>query len=210
MPETQQAEGRVFRSGFQLRDAAASSSINGRYSWLEGRAVPYGEPANIGWFLETFAPGSLAKSITEAARGLPLLAFHQEDRIDSLIGTSESWSDTPTGLDGVWKLHDADAAQRVAAYAAAGVLGYMSIRFLPIRSVWETNPDWDPDRGPEYLDSVTRVEARLLETSLVSTPAYQSAAISKVRTAERPMSPEASGRQRAAWVAWLETQKRAS
>src|SRR5690606_27935055 len=52
-------ERRTAQVGIQLRDAETTDSL----TMLSGRAVPYGESADIGWFLEEFAPGSLAKSI---------------------------------------------------------------------------------------------------------------------------------------------------
>lgn len=199
-------EGRVIPvAGVELRAAGTESG----YQYLEGRAVPYNTPANIGgFFMESFAPGAFAKSIAEAARSLPLLAFHDTSTPDALIGVAESWEERSDGLHGVWRLDKSDAAQRIAQLAADGVLGYMSVRFQPIRSEWTYVDDWDPDRGPAYLDSVMRTEARLVEVSTVSTPAYASATITKVRSADRAMSAEASGHVVRGWKSWLEQQTR--
>lgn len=191
----------------QLRDAG---TVNG-YRYLEGRAVPYSTQADIGWFLEEFAPGSLAKSISEAARSLPLHLFHDSQSLP--IGVATEWHDGDDALDGVWKLDDSELAQRAARMAQPdddgnALLGYMSIRFSPIRSEWTYVDDFNPDLGPNHKDSVIRTEARLLEVSLVSTPAYRESAVQLVRTGERAIGREASGREIAGWREYLESVKR--
>lgn len=198
-------EGRVIPAAVEIRDAGT----DGGYQYLEGRAVPYNTPATIGgFFIESFAPGAFTKSIAEAARSLPLLAFHDAQSADALIGVAESWDERADGLHGVWRLDKSEAAQRIGQLAADGVLGYMSVRFQPIRSEWTYVDDWDPNRGPKFLDSVLRTEARLVEVSTVSTPAYASATITKVRSADRAMAPEASGHVVRGWKNWLEQQTR--
>lgn len=192
---TMQAEGRLFE-GIQLRTEV--EKVNG-HQFLHGRAVPYNKQADIGWFLEDHAPGSLAKSIKEAARGLPLLMWHNAASFP--IGVSNSWEDGDEGLDGIWKLDTSDEAQRAATLAnpdkdGNSPLGYMSIRFQPIRSDWTYASDFDPDRGPAHKDKVTRIESRLVEVSLVSTPAFKEATVSFVRSNERALHRDATGGQR--------------
>jgi HK97 family phage prohead protease len=191
--------------------ANTTQGQSGTLKWLEGTAVPYNRDADIGFFVEQFSPGSLAKSITEAARSLPLHLFH--DSASFPIGVASEWRDGKDALEGVWKLDDSDLAQRAAKLAQAdddgtALLGYMSIRFAPIRSEWTYVDDWNPDLGPNHKDHVIRTEARLLETSLVSTPAYKEAAVSFVRTAERAISREASGREVKGWREYLERVQR--
>lgn len=172
------------------------------YTLLHGRAVPYNEWADIGWFREQFAPGSLAKSIKEAARDLPLLMFH--DSRTWPIGAVDEWDDNKAGLDGTWRLDKSEEAQRAAQLVDDGMLTGLSIGFVPIRSDWQYVEDWNPDLGPEHKDSVTRQEARLLETSLTPTQAYVGAKTSWVRTAERPIAREAAKRELRAWREELE------
>lgn len=174
---TSAPEGRLF-AGVELRDVDTTES----YSMMEGRAVPYGEWANIGWFLEAFGAGSLAKSITEAARSLPLNLFH--DGASFPIGAASKWTERRDGLWGQWSLDSSELAQEAARHAKEGRLTGLSIEFIPIRSTWETVDDWDPSRGPDYMDKVTRDEARLCAVGLVQTPAYVSAGVQLVRSAD--------------------------
>lgn len=187
--------------------------------YISAVAVPYNDAADIGMFMEDFAPGSLAKSIGEAARSLPLHVFHddmpmyQNMSIESWpIGVAHEWDDNNNRLRGVWKLDDSVKAQRAAQLAKPddqgnAALGYMSIRFLPIRSAWTYAEDWNPELGPAYKDRVTRTEARLVSVSLVSAPAYKSAAVEWVRSAEPQRQREAPGRQLDEWARYLEQVK---
>jgi HK97 family phage prohead protease len=163
-------------------DVEANRALNE----LHGRAVPYGEPTNVGWYIETIRAGAFAKSIRESARGLPLLLWH--DNASWPVGVAASWHDGDDGLDGVWRLDDSDLAQRAARQARDGFLTGMSIGFQPMPngSTWDLvgDDEWNPDTG--NVDRVERVEARLLETSLTPTPAYAGAGVSLVRSSEIP------------------------
>lgn len=185
--------------GIELRDVETTQSL----SMLRGRAVPYDTQTDIGWFLEEFAKGSLGKSARESAAALPLLVFH-EDRLLP-IGAAARWDEQATGLYGEWRIDDDTDSQKAAKKAADGFLNFMSIRFQPIRSTWTQVEDYNPDLGAAYKDSVVRVEARLLETSLVSTPAYNAATVEWVRSGE-PMRQRV--KQRRAVDAWREELER--
>lgn len=186
-------------AGFQIREAEANKAL----TELSGIAVPYGVETSIGWFLESFSAGSLTKSTQEAARSLPLLMFHDDRTLP--IGVAKEWHEEPLGLRGVWKLEQDPRSQQAARMAVPdedghAPLGYMSIRFVPIRSEWTYAVD-DVSNGG--LDRVVRTEARLLETSLVSTPAYQGAHVQWVRSHDRALRSEARGAELAGYEDWI-------
>ncbi len=178
--------------------------VHGALDHIEGRAVPYGAWTNRGVFMESVAGGAFDKSIAEAATGLPLLLFHQDEQFP--IGISEAWDSRKDGLHGVWRLDDDERAQRAARLAQDGLLGWFSVGHSPIRSEWEfIHPDkWDPPKGPDYMDRVTRVESRLLETSLVSTPAFGQAQVKLVRSADALRVRAERRPSLRAWQAWRE------
>ena len=151
-------------------------------SELHGRAVPYQTESNVGWYLEKIAKGAFDKSIKEAARGLPLLLWH--DNRSWPIGRSADWTSTNEGLDGVWELDDSEAAQRAGRQARDGFMVGMSVGFLPIKSDWAIVNDEQWMDGER--DTVTRTEARLLEVSLTPTPAYAGAQVALVRSRDVP------------------------
>ena len=175
-------ERRVFETALQLRD---TQLIGKPFKFLEGRAVPFGEWADIGAFLEQHAAGSFDQT-TRAGSGqrLPLLLFHNNQRWP--IGHAEQWRSDDAGLNGVWRLNDLPEAQQAATLANAGDLNGMSIGFLPVKSEWDylSDEEWNPDTG--HKDRVTRTESRLLEVSLTPTPAFAGAEVALVRTSERP------------------------
>jgi HK97 family phage prohead protease len=180
-------EEREFTTTLELRDAQA---VGRPFKYLEGRAVPYGTWADIGWFLEQHRHGSFKRS-TNGSRSdpkIPLLLFH--DNRSFPIGHAESWTHPDDGLHGVWKLNDSAEAQRAAGMADDGDLVGLSIGFQDVtRPEWEWPKDFDPDGGPEAKARVTRIESRLLEVSMTPTPAFADATVSMVRTRARPPAP---------------------
>lgn len=185
-------ESRVMPLHLRMTDTQV---VGGLRKFLEGRAVPYDDPADIGWYTEVHAQGSFTKSIRESAKKLPLLLFHDSRSLEAIIGVSDSWTESADGLWGVWRLDDAEHAQRAAKMAEDGLLGFLSIGFQPIRS--ETTYD-EQDRA-----TVTRLESRLLEVSLTPTPSFQAATVSKVRSSEITMHEQVSGRRVEGWAEWV-------
>lgn len=171
-------EVRTFGVPLELRDAQV---VGKPYRFLEGRAVPYGEFADVGWYLEAHAVDSFKRSAGGSGKRLPLLLFH--DMQSFPIGHSEKWSHAADGLHGVWRLNDSPEAQRAAQAVEAEDMVGLSVGYLPLKSDWQYADDWAPELGPEHKDKVTRVESRLLEVSLTPTPVYESAGVACVRTA---------------------------
>jgi HK97 family phage prohead protease len=177
----------LFRAAVALTDVDTTTG----FTMLEGRAAPYGVWTNRAWFLESFGAGLFDKSIGEAAAALPLLLWH--DGAFWPIGSSAKWESRNDGLWGTWRLDTGAEAQRAAQLAKDGHLSYLSVGYQPTRSTWQMSDAeaWDPANA-ETLDRVTRDEARLVETSLVSTPAFASAQVTLVRSAERTSRPRLS------------------
>lgn len=139
---------------------------------LRGIAVPYNTPTDIGLYWESFTPGAFAESLAKTPN-VPLLTFH-DDQTDP-IGVATDWKETRTGLVGLWRFDTSTRAQEAARLVKDGMLNFLSIRF---------QPDYATDIvgvHPDGRDHVTRTRARLLEVSLVSTPAYADAKVTDVR-----------------------------
>lgn len=198
----------------QLREVEVETV--GMKQYLSGIAVPYNEKADIGFFTESHLPVSFAESIKAAARSLPLHVFHDDNASLSNdtswpIGVASEWDDTTSRLRGVWKLDDSEKAQRAAKLAEPdenghSMLGYMSIRFAPIRSEWTMADDWNPNLGPDHKDHVDRIESRLVSVGLVTTPAFINTPVEWVRSAPPP-GRDAARRQVDEWAKYLEQVK---
>jgi HK97 family phage prohead protease len=178
----------IFRTTVALTDVDTTAG----YTMMEGRAAPYGVWTNRGWFLESFGAGLFDKSIKEAAAALPLLLWH--DSLFWPIGSATSWKSKDDGLWGTWDLDGSADAQRAGQLAKDGHLGYLSVGYVPLRSGWTMSDDdtWDPDDA-ETLDRVVRQEARLVETSVVATPAFHNAEITLIRSGEATRRPRRVG-----------------
>ena len=148
----------------------AVRALGEEFVTITGRVVPYGVLTDVGWFLESFERGAFTNSIVKTPK-IPLLLWH--DHRSFPIGAAEAWDDQDDGLHARFRLAMTAVAQQAGQYARDDFLTGLSVGFSPIRSSWTYATEWDPERGPEHMDQVTRHEARLLEVSLVSTPAYQ-------------------------------------
>jgi len=189
---------RNFATVLEVRDVQA---VGKPYRYLEGRAVPYDTWADMGWFLEQHRAGSFKRSTTgRSGKNLPLLLFH--DNASFPIGHADHWTHDPEGMHGVWQLNDSPRAQEAARMAENGDLLGLSVGFQDIeRPLWDGLEDFDPD-DPANKPRVTRLESRLVEVSMTPTPAYTDAAVTMVRTRERP--PERRVRDADRWRDWLE------
>jgi len=195
-------------------DGGGSSS--GRFTELEGMAVPYNTWTDTGWEYEQFAPGAFAKSISENPR-LPLLLWH--DNRTWPVGASREWDERDDGLWGApWELDESEEAQRGADLADKGMLTGMSIGFVPSRrdeaNEWvnvETGEPLDEDDWWNPMAGVIRHEARLVEVSLTPTPAYAGAQVALVRSAERHQTRQRrrGAEEIAGWRRYLEGIRRA-
>ena len=174
-------EARTYCAELFVREVEATKTA-GRFTYLEGRAVPYDTWADVGMFLESHARSSFKTSTTAGAgKRLPLLFDHQKHAMP--IGSADSWTDSADGLLGVWRLNDSPLAQEAAQRAQDGDLLGLSIGFAPIRTKIDAVDDWNPMLGPDHKDRVTRLESRLVEVSLTPVPAFADAEVMMVRTA---------------------------
>jgi HK97 family phage prohead protease len=198
MTVTVEPEARIF--GVEIRDLETTNSL----SKLSGIAVPYNRAADLGTFTEEFAPATFARSIKQDGMLLPLHLFHGDTPREGgstmtpwPIGMASEWQEENVGLRGIWDLDEDPEAQRAARMAKQGKLPYLSVRFQPFPN--KTDIRYDGDR-PHMI----RRQARLVSTSLVSTPAYLEAKVEWVRSAEQITRPGAPGTALAEWTAYLE------
>lgn len=172
-------EARIIAAQLQLSEVETDRG----FTMLHGKAAPYGEIGRRSFFNEVWADGLFDESIAGLSANLPLLAFH--DDLTWPIGSATEWESRPgDGLYGTWSLDDSAEAQRAARMYTAGHLNYLSVGYQPLLSEWEISDidDWDPSNA-DTLDTVTRIKARLLETSVVPVPLHHSAQIMLVASA---------------------------
>lgn len=159
-------EVRVYTEGVQMRAETDEKQLV-----LRGLLIPYNTPATVvtktAKFVEEVAERCFAKSISESALRLPLMARHDSGN-SWPIGSAVEWDDRTDGLWGQWLMAGTFEARTAWQLVDERHLGAMSAGFLPIRSDWTL-------ADPPDLDHVVRREARLLESSLVSVGVYKDA-----------------------------------
>ncbi len=128
---------------------------------VTGRAVPYGETANIGDFQERFEPGSIIPD----DRGIRLRYEHGET-----IGIVSATEDREDGFYITARFADTQRARETLALLQVGALRDFSIGFIPLEG------------GTRDEDGVlVRTAVDLREVSVVTFPAYAGANITEVR-----------------------------
>ena len=159
-------------AGYQAADI-----LGRQYAAITGLVVPYDEPTIVGAYVEQWQRGAFTRSLTRQPK-IPLLPFHDARQIP--VGQSIGWQDEPEGLYGIFKVLMTGPAQVMADYAAQGVVSGLSIGFVGEQAEWRYAATYAPERGTQYMDHVVRTQARLVEVSLVSTPAFVDAQVTQV------------------------------
>lgn len=141
---------------------------------IQGQAVPYNDPgrpaSSMGGRGIVFLHGSLDRSLRARADKVRLLIQHDSAHP---IGRLVEWRNTDEGLDTTWKVATTPAGDLALTEASQGVRDGLSV-------------------GVEILDYEERdgyvnvTEAKLLEVSLVSLPAYDRARVHRVAASHHP------------------------
>ena len=157
----------------EVRDTASDGRT------ITGVAVPYDEVTDGVPGGERFARGAFRRSlnaIRDSGSWPKLFVGHQHSR--SAVGKALTLEETRDGLEGEWRLANTEAGREAAVEVAEGVLDSLSVGFRAIRE--------------GMADGVREVrEARLIECSLVSMPAYEGARVTSVRSVGAVMLPPA-------------------
>ncbi|MGV7258236.1 HK97 family phage prohead protease [Mycobacterium kansasii] len=157
---------------------------------LYGRAVPYGEVAEIadyaGQYKEKFAYGSFARSIEQRGSKIRLLTGHDHRRLP--VGRATELREQPDGLYASFEVAPTQAGDELLTLVRDGYVSAFSIGFTPIAERWEG-------------DVLVRTEASLREVSVVNEPAYAGAAIQGVRS-ESLVIPRSIAEARLSLLDW--------
>ena len=127
------------------------------------------KPALGGSYLETFAPGSFAKTITERGGRVPLLVQHDRERLP--VGKAVEIHEEARGVVGTFQVARTSAGDDVLTLAQDGIATGFSVGFVPV------NDEWAQGRS-----SVVRREVALHEVSMTATPIYADAVVEAVRS----------------------------
>ena len=129
---------------------------------FHGRAVPYGDPTQLGGLQETFAPGAFT---AEDVVGKPVAYRHGEP-----IGVITGADNQADGLYIDGQILNTAIGRDAAILARNGASRGLSVGFEPNTSTWSKSGD-----------KVTHNRARLFEVSLTHMPAYANAGVGEIR-----------------------------
>lgn len=149
-------------SELETRAFEAAANIEDRT--ITGIAVPYGQDANIGTYMERFAPGAISN-----VEDVKLFYGHEEP-----IGKVISGRETDAGYEITAKISDTPKGNEVRTLLADGVLNKFSVGFVPVTSERDGN-------------TVIRTAVNLKEVSVVPFPAFSQANITEVREESQPI-----------------------
>jgi HK97 family phage prohead protease len=202
------AEAYIVAAGLALSEV----ETNRGYTMLHGKAAPYNEVAFRNGHKEVWADGLFDESIAGLSAKLPLMIFH--DDMMWPLGSHQEWDSRPgEGLYGTWSLDNSTEAQRVARMHADGHLNYLSVGYGPTLSKLKFDSDAEYDLlDADTWPTVTRLKARLMETSVVPVPLYHSAQILLVACAGGRPKRHRAGKEHAdarprldRWREWRST-----
>jgi HK97 family phage prohead protease len=133
---------------------------------IVGTLVPYSQPVLVRdygrAYTEDFAPGAFAADVARAAE-VELTALHPRSGAELPVGVTLSLRDTPTGLDGEWRVSETSFGDEVLTLVRDKALRCLSAGFSEGRNRWHTR------------DRVTRLTASLDHAALVRRGAYPGA-----------------------------------
>jgi HK97 family phage prohead protease len=156
----------------QLTFSNAISAADGERRIIAGQIVPFGEVGNTSVGRVIFERGSIQ---IPAASKIKLLAQHNTN---DPIGRARSFSETATGIDGVFKLSAASKATDYLLMASEGLIDGLSVGVEVLAS-------------KERKDGTLIVTAAVLkEVSLVESPAFSAARVLEVAASEGEVEEE--------------------
>jgi HK97 family phage prohead protease len=164
----------------EIRSFAAELSLRGDGDGrtVVGVAVPYGQPARIGYrTTETFTRGAFTG--TDPA-DVPFTATHPKDGAELPIGITVELRDEPDGLHGAWRVSRTQLGDDVLALIGDGAVRYLSIGFAELPG---------GDRWNRERTHVERTHARLDHVATVRAGAYPGAVIAGIRADVGEMHP---------------------
>jgi Escherichia/Staphylococcus phage prohead protease len=142
---------------------------------VEGKAVPYGEVAEVVSYgkrhRESFEAGAFRRATRSFGR-MELLVEHRDESAIDAIGVGISAEEREDGLYGSWRIYDGAIGDHVLERVQGGALRGLSIGFRPL----------GPGRRLED-GTLVRTACHLDEVSLTRAAAYLSAVVTAVRSA---------------------------
>ena len=171
---------------FRSFDAVLELRADGEGRTLVGRAVPYGEVADIPEGRERFLYGAFAKQLSagpDVLQRVKLFDSHQA-RGGQPVGRTAALSERSDGLYGEWPLYATSKGNDALELVRSGEVSGLSVGFKAIST--RRASDGTLERAAAHLDHV----------ALTHEPVYNGAAVMTVRSVARPLAAYRTEQQR--------------
>lgn len=160
-----------------VADIEVRASADGRT--VHGIVVPYGQVARVSdggpSYDEMFAPGAFTRDIQARNGNFSRVKLLMQHNSSQPIGRATVLREDAAGLYGEFRISDVEAGNEALQLLRDGVLDSFSVGFRPI--------------SHEKRAGVTvRTKASIRESSLVTFPAYEGAAVGGLRAAFEGLS----------------------
>jgi HK97 family phage prohead protease len=165
----------VAPEGLQLRSYTfpVQYRSDGSGRTLMGRAVPYGEVAEVGGLRERFVAGAFARQIQSGNAGRIKIFESHHARLEGSppIGKTADLEERYDGLHGAWPLYSTSRADDALELVRSGEVTGLSVGFKPLEGGSVKGRDGVIERRAAHLDHVV----------LTHEPIYENAGVLSVR-----------------------------
>jgi HK97 family phage prohead protease len=155
-------------------DLALELRSDGDGRTLLGRAVPYGQTADIGGATERFVMGAFARQIAGNQVGAVKLYESHTSRLSGAqpIGKTAALAEMTDGLHGEWPLYNTTKANDALELVRSGEVTGLSVGFKALPGGTRKGSDGALERHGAHLDHVV----------LTHEPVYEGAGITSLRS----------------------------
>jgi HK97 family phage prohead protease len=169
-------------AGLQTRafEVALELRADGDGRTVLGRAVPYGQTAQIAGGTERFVMGAFARQIAGGPDAIQVVKMHSShsSRLagEFPVGKTVHLAEQPDGLVGAWRMYDTPRGDEALHMVKTGEVTGLSIGFKALDGGTKKGADGAFERHAAHLDHVV----------LTGEPAYAGAQVTSVRSAAHP------------------------
>jgi HK97 family phage prohead protease len=172
LPAEPGVQTRTFELALELR-------ADGDGRTLLGRAVPYGQTADIPGGKERFVMGAFARQIGGGNVGAVKMHSSHQSRLagEFPVGKTVHLAEQPDGLHGAWRLYDTPRGEEALQLVRAGEVTGLSIGFKASDGGTRKGADGALERHAAHLDHIV----------LTGEPVYAGAQVTAVRSVAHPV-----------------------
>ena len=165
--------------GLQTRAYVLELRAGGDGRTVLGRAVPYGQTAEIPGGRERFIPGAFSRQISAGQLHTVKLHGSHSARLagDFAVGKTVALEERADGLHGAWAMYETPRGDEALHLVKTGEVTGLSVGFKAVDGGTRRGADGAYERHAAHLDHV----------ALTAEPVYAAAIVTAVRSVQHPI-----------------------